>query len=188
MWILIDNYDSFTHILGHYLLELGADIRIYRNDEINIQQIRQLNPQRIIISPGPETPVKAGICMDVLQAFHQLKPILGICLGHQAIGTYFGAELVHAPYPMHGKTSIVTHNHHPIFSSIPNTFEVMRYHSLIVKNLPQSLNLLAKANDDQSIMALAHQKFPCVGIQFHPESVGTFHGKQILKNWANMFF
>lgn len=188
MWILIDNYDSFTHILGHYLLELGADIRIFRNDEISIQQIKQLNPQRIIISPGPETPVKAGICMDVIHEFHQQIPILGICLGHQAIGTYFGAELLHAPFPMHGKTSLITHNYHQLFSSIPTTFEVMRYHSLIVKNLPQSLAEIAISNDDQSIMALAHKIFPSIGIQFHPESIGTFHGKQILKNWADWIF
>ena len=188
MWVLIDNYDSFTYILHHYLLQTGNECSVFRNDEITVDELSEINPDRIIISPGPETPLQAGICMDVIDRFHQSVPILGICLGHQALGMYFGATLVHAPYPMHGKTSVVSHNGHEIFSSISNPFTVMRYHSLSIEQLEKTdLTATAFSNDDTVIMAMAHLRYPCVGLQFHPESIGTPSGLQILKNWAGMF-
>lgn len=188
MWVLIDNYDSFTYILHHYLLQCGSECVVYRNDEITIEQLEQLNPSRIIISPGPETPLQAGITMDVIRHFHNKVPILGVCLGHQALGMYFGARLVHAPYPMHGKTSEVSYTPHPLFEGLSNPFTVMRYHSLAVNNFEGTgLHAIAHSTDDNTIMALVHEKYPCVGIQFHPESVGTTDGLQLLKNWTAMF-
>jgi len=185
--LLLDNYDSFTHNIIERLRQLNfCNITRRFNDDFEIQEIEQYDA--LILSPGPGTPHEAGCLIPLIAAAYTQIPILGICLGHQAIGTYFGAELLHAPFPMHGKTSLITHNYHQLFSSIPTTFEVMRYHSLIVKNLPQSLAEIAISNDDQSIMALAHKIFPSIGIQFHPESIGTFHGKQILKNWADWIF
>ncbi len=189
MWILLDNYDSFTHILHHYLLQTGNDCVVYRNDEIAVSEIEQLQPERIIISPGPETPKQAGICMQVIERFHATTPILGVCLGHQAIGMHYGAKLVHAPYPMHGKTSKITSTTHPIFENVDQVFDVMRYHSLAIEHLENTgLKTIATSNDDQLIMAIAHEEHPCVGIQFHPESVGTTVGQQLLNNWANMKF
>jgi anthranilate synthase/aminodeoxychorismate synthase-like glutamine amidotransferase len=129
MWILLDNYDSFTYILHHYLLQTGNECTVYRNDDLSLQQLTELNPSRLIISPGPETPLQAGICMEAIAHFHNRIPILGVCLGHQALGMYFGAELIHAPYPMHGKTSQVIHQQHELFNDISSPFEVMRYHS-----------------------------------------------------------
>lgn len=185
MWVMIDNYDSFTYILHHYLLQAGGDCRVFRNDEITVDGIKRLNPERIIISPGPETPLQAGICMSVIEQFHKTTPILGICLGHQALGMYFGAKLVHAPCPMHGKTSEVRHGGDKLFDGIPSPFTVMRYHSLVIENLEGTgLKALAYSNDDQQIMAIAHERYPCVGIQFHPESVGTAHGLTLLQHWA----
>lgn len=186
MWVLIDNYDSFTWILQHYLLQTGSECAVYRNDEITLQQLIDIAPSRIIISPGPETPVQAGITMSVIDHFHATTPILGVCLGHQALGMYFGAKLVHSPYPMHGKTSEVTHSGHALFNDIPSPFTVMRYHSLAVEQF-ENTGLEAIAHTaDGTIMALAHRHFPCMGVQFHPESVGTEHGLQLLKNWAAM--
>jgi anthranilate synthase/aminodeoxychorismate synthase-like glutamine amidotransferase len=186
MWALIDNYDSFTWILQHYLLQTGHECTVYRNDKITLPQLIALNPERIIISPGPETPLQAGITMDVIAHFHKTTPILGVCLGHQALGMYFGAKLVHTPYPMHGKTSEVTHNNHPLFNDIPSPFTVMRYHSLAVKDFTDTcLDILAQTADG-IIMALAHRQYPCTGVQFHPESVGTEFGLQLLKNWAEL--
>lgn len=189
MWILLDNYDSFTHILHHYLLQTGNECIVYRNDEITVAEIAQLQPERIIISPGPETPIEAGICMDVIQHFHKEIPILGVCLGHQAIGMHFGAKLIHIPYPMHGKTSQLTHNGHQLFQGLDNKFNVMRYHSLAIENLADTgLKAIASSNDDNQIMAIAHDSYPCIGIQFHPESIGTTVGEKLLSNWANMQF
>ena len=185
MWVLIDNYDSFTYILHHYLLQTGNDCRVFRNDEITLKELKQMNPGRIIISPGPETPLQAGICMDVIDVFHKTTPILGICLGHQALGMYFGAQLIHAPYPMHGKTSEVKHEGYRLFEGISSPFTVMRYHSLCIKNLDGTgLKAIAYSNDDNQIMAMVHEQYPCAGIQFHPESVGTENGLKMLENWA----
>jgi anthranilate synthase/aminodeoxychorismate synthase-like glutamine amidotransferase len=188
MWVLIDNYDSFTYILHHYLLQCGSDCVVYRNDEITVEELEKLSPSRIIISPGPETPLQAGITMNVVKHFHNKVPILGVCLGHQALGMYFGAQLVHAPYPMHGKTSEVKFVSHQLFEGLDNPFTVMRYHSLAVNNFEGTgLRAIANSTDDYTIMALVHETYPCVGIQFHPESVGTTDGLQLLKNWAKMF-
>jgi anthranilate synthase/aminodeoxychorismate synthase-like glutamine amidotransferase len=187
MWLLIDNYDSFTYILQDYLLQLHQECVVYKNDEITLEEIRVLQPDRIIISPGPETPLQAGISMKIIEAFHQAIPILGVCLGHQAIGVFYGAKLQHAPYPMHGKTSFVQHFHHPIFKNIPSSFEVMRYHSLVLTDLPEDVELIAVAEDDNSIMGIAHKKYPCIGIQFHPESIGTTYGATLLKNWKALY-
>lgn len=187
MYLLIDNYDSFTYILQDYLLQVEEDCLVYKNDEVTVQQIQQLNPSRIIISPGPETPLQAGICMEVIREFHDKIPILGICLGHQALGMHFGADLVHAPYPMHGKTSKVAHNHHPVFKNVSSPFLAMRYHSLVLENLQDELDVIANSDDDGCIMAIAHKHYPCLGIQFHPESIGTEVGLQILRNWKEMW-
>src|ERR1041384_2781783 len=132
MWVLIDNYDSFTHILHHYLLQAGGECAVYRNDALSIDQLEALNPSRLIISPGPETPLQAGITMEAIARFHERIPILGICLGHQALGMHFGMQLTHAPEPVHGKTSEVFHQGHRLFSGIPGRFVAMRYHSLVV--------------------------------------------------------
>lgn len=185
MWVLIDNYDSFTYILHHYLLQANGECTVYRNDELSMQQLIDLNPSRLIISPGPETPLQAGITMSAIDHFHARIPILGICLGHQALGMYFGGRLIHAHAPMHGKTSPVTHNNHSLFAGIPSPFTVMRYHSLAIDDLESTpLQPIAYA-DDGTIMALAHKQYPSLGVQFHPESVGTEYGMVLLKNWAN---
>ncbi|PQJ10921.1 anthranilate/aminodeoxychorismate synthase component II [Flavipsychrobacter stenotrophus] len=187
MYILIDNYDSFTYILHHYLLQTGHECVVYKNDEVTIDELIALNPERIIISPGPETPLQAGITMDVIAHFRDKLPILGVCLGHQALGMYFGAQLVHAA-PMHGKTSKVDHKGHELFKGIMSPFTVMRYHSLAIEGIAGTeLDVIATTGDG-IIMALAHKKYPVMGVQFHPESVGTEHGLQLLKNWAAMKF
>jgi anthranilate synthase/aminodeoxychorismate synthase-like glutamine amidotransferase len=188
MWILLDNYDSFTYILHHYLLQAGGDCVVYRNDELTVEQLAALNPERLIISPGPETPLQAGITLDAIAHFHNCIPILGVCLGHQALGMYFGAQLVHASYPMHGKTSPVLHTGHPLFNNIPSPCTVMRYHSLAIQNVENTgFHMLATSTDDDTIMAIAHEQHACIGVQFHPESIGTTHGLQMLRNWAAMY-
>jgi len=188
MWVLIDNYDSFTHILHHYLLQTGNECIVFRNDEITTDEIAALKPERIIISPGPETPLQAGITLQLIDRFYKYIPILGVCLGHQALGIYFGAKLVHTSYPMHGKISLVQHNGDRLFNSIPVGFNVMRYHSLAVEELGLTeLDAIAHTQDG-TIMALRHKQFPCYGVQFHPESVGTDYGLKILQNWAGIIF
>lgn len=188
MWALIDNYDSFTYILLHYLQQAGADCTVFRNDELELQQLIDKNPERIIISPGPETPLQAGICMSAIGYFHDKIPILGVCLGHQALGMFFGAELTKAPKPMHGKTSEVNHTGHPIFNEVPDPFTVMRYHSLVLEGInTKELETIANAKDDDCIMAIAHKNFPSLGVQFHPESVGTEYGLQLLRNWVDLY-
>ena len=187
MYILIDNYDSFTYILQHYLLQTGNECVVYKNDEITIAQIEQLRPSRIVISPGPETPLQAGITMAVIAHFHRKIPILGVCLGHQGLGLFFGAQLVSASYPMHGKTSDVIHHHHPLFHQIPTPFSAMRYHSLAITGIEYTgLEAIAHTNDG-TIMAVAHDKYPCIGVQFHPESIGTQYGLELLRNWGKLY-
>lgn len=188
MWALIDNYDSFTHILHHYLLQTGHECQVFRNDALSVEELITLRPSRLIISPGPETPHHAGITMEALAHFGDKIPVLGVCLGHQAIGLHFGATLIHAPYPMHGKISQVAHSGHPLFENIPQQFPVMRYHSLALEGLKNtSLQSIATSTDDGCIQALVHESLPVVGVQFHPESVGTLQGQQLLNNWAKAY-
>lgn len=185
MILLIDNYDSFTYNLFQYFGELGEEITVIRNDKMTIKEIETLQPEAIILSPGPGRPENAGICVDVIKTFHQSIPILGICLGHQAIGYAFGAKIERAQNIMHGKTSQVEHSGSDLFENLPQHLEVMRYHSLVInpKTLPEELTIVGKATSDQEIMAIKHKQYPTFGLQFHPESVGTIDGKQMLKNF-----
>lgn len=184
MWVLLDNYDSFTHILHHYLLQAGGDCVVIRNDAVSLDKLIALQPERLIISPGPGRPENAGITMAAIAHFYDKIPILGICLGHQALGLHFGAKLLHAPEPVHGKVRDVYHDRHPLFEGLPNPFPAMRYHSLSLENIEDSgLRLIARTSDGVN-MAIVHEKFPLFGFQAHPESVGTVDGLRMLKNWA----
>ncbi|MGH9403727.1 MAG: anthranilate synthase component II [Terriglobia bacterium] len=184
MILVIDNYDSFTYNLVQYLGELGADIEVRRNDQTTPDEIESLNPKRIVISPGPKAPDDAGICLDVIRQFAGRWPILGVCLGHQAIGQAFGGKVIRAPHVMHGKTSLITHDGKTIFSDLPNPFPATRYHSLIVEreSLPSCLEVSA-TSPDGLIMGLRHKEMQVEGVQFHPESVLTDAGKQLLANF-----
>ncbi len=192
MVFVLDNYDSFTYNLVQYMGELGAEMVIRRNDELTPLEVEALNPDRILISPGPCTPQDAGISIDLIRHFSgQAKrrvPILGVCLGHQAIGAAFGGNVVRAPKLMHGKTSMVKHDGKTIFRGIPDPIECTRYHSLIVaeEGLPAELEISARTADGETIMALRHRERPIEGVQFHPESVLTAHGKQIIENFLKM--
>ena len=187
MILMIDNYDSFTYNLVQYLSEIGERPVVYRNDKINIEQIKRLKPSHIVISPGPGRPKEAGISEDVIKELGPNTPLLGVCLGHQAIGEVFGGRVIRADKLMHGKTSLIHHNDDPIFKGLSNPFEATRYHSLIVdkKSLPDSLQITAWTKDKE-IMGLVHKKFPIWGVQFHPESILTKEGKQLLKNFIMM--
>jgi len=184
MLFMIDNYDSFTYNLVQYLGELGEDIRVFRNDRITIQEIEVLNPERIVISPGPCTPKEAGISIEVILHFAGKVPILGVCLGHQAIGAAFGGEVVRAGRLMHGKTSQILHDGKTIFKGLPNPFEATRYHSLMIRRetLPDCLELSAWT-DIGEIMGVRHREFVIEGVQFHPESILTVVGKDLLRNF-----
>jgi anthranilate synthase/aminodeoxychorismate synthase-like glutamine amidotransferase len=191
MVFVLDNYDSFTYNLVQYMGELGAEMVIRRNDEITPQEIEALKPDHILISPGPCTPQDAGISIALIQHFARASakvPILGVCLGHQAIGAAFGGDVVRAPKLMHGKTSEVRHDGKTIFSDLPSVMTCTRYHSLIVadKNFPDELEVSARTSDGETIMALRHRTLPIEGVQFHPESVLTTHGKQLIKNFLKM--
>jgi len=186
MFLLLDNYDSFTYNLRDYLQQLNVEVAVFRNDEITVSEIETLQPAAIVISPGPKTPSEAGITMQVVAQFHQTVPMLGICLGFQAMGEFFGARLVKAAYPMHGKTSAVQHNGSALFNNIPNPFAAMRYHSLFLENIPaKTLEVIARTSDGVP-MALRHKKYPVYGVQFHPESILTPHGLQLLRNWKEI--
>lgn len=187
MILMIDNYDSFTYNLVQYLGELGEDLRVYRNDKLTISQIIRIRPKRIVISPGPGKPKDAGITCEVIRQFAGKVPILGVCLGHQAIGEVFGACVVKAERLMHGKTSFIYHNGKTIFNGIENPFEATRYHSLIVRKetLPKCLEINAWTKDDE-IMGLKHKRFSVWGVQFHPESILTKCGKDILRNFLRL--
>jgi para-aminobenzoate synthetase component 2 len=187
MILVIDNYDSFTYNLVQYLGELGQELEVRRNDKIDIAGIEELNPDRIVISPGPGTPDQAGISLKLLKAFEGRKPILGVCLGHQAIGQAFGGKVISAPYLMHGKTSEICHDNRTIFEGLPYRFSATRYHSLIVerKSLPKCLEVSATSTDGL-IMGLRHREFPVEGVQFHPESILTSHGKKLLENFLKL--
>jgi anthranilate synthase/aminodeoxychorismate synthase-like glutamine amidotransferase len=166
---------------------LHDDVVVYRNDAITIEEIKMLNPSRIIISPGPKTPLDAGITNEVIRHFYNCKPILGICLGHQALGTFFGGTLSKAARPVHGSTTPVFHKAEGLFAHIPSSFDVMRYHSLIIKDWEHTAIIPLAFTAEQELMAFSHQEYPVVGIQFHPESILTEHGQQILLNWKDMF-
>lgn len=188
MWVLIDNYDSFTHILHHYLLEHEPECLIIRNDEMRVSDLVSLKPSRIILSPGPGNPAQAGITLNAIEQFHATIPILGVCLGHQSIGQFFGAPVTLAKTPMHGKQSPVCAVGHPLFRGLSACFVAMRYHSLVIADTAHTeLDVLATAVDTHEIMAVAHQRFACIGVQFHPESVGTPEGRLLIHNWANMY-
>ena len=187
MILMIDNYDSFTYNLVQYLGELGADIRVYRNDQITVAEIERLGPEKIVISPGPCTPTEAGISCDVVQHFGEAVPILGVCLGHQSIGQVFGGEIVRAPALFHGKTSLIYHDGKTIFRDLPRPFEATRYHSLVIRRetLPDCLEISAET-DDEVIMGVRHREFPVEGVQFHPESILTRVGKDLLRNFLRL--
>ncbi len=187
MILVIDNYDSFTYNLVQYLGELGADLQVVRNDQTTVEAIETQAPERIVISPGPKTPSEAGVCLDVITAFAGRIPILGVCLGHQAIGQAFGGQVIRAPQLMHGKTSQIEHDGKTIFEGLPNPFPATRYHSLIVKreNLPACLEISATTSDGL-IMGLRHREMKVEGVQFHPESVLTIAGKKLLANFLRL--
>jgi len=186
MILMIDNYDSFTYNLVQYLGELGEKLVVYRNDKITVAEIKKLNSQHIVISPGPGRPEDAGISNDLIREFAGKVPILGVCLGHQCIGEVFGGKIIGALRLMHGKTSLIYHNGKDIFSGIKNPFEATRYHSLLVerKNLPSCLEITAETKEKE-IMGLKHKDYPVWGVQFHPESILTKPGKQILSNFIS---
>jgi anthranilate synthase/aminodeoxychorismate synthase-like glutamine amidotransferase len=184
---MIDNYDSFTYNLVQYLGELGQDMKVYRNDKITVPEIETMGPERIVISPGPCTPKEAGISIEVIRHFAGKVPVLGVCLGHQSIGEAFGGDVVRAPYLMHGKTSMIHHDGKTIFTGLPNPFEATRYHSLIIKRetLPPALEITAWT-DDGIIMGVRHKQFKVEGVQFHPESILTGAGKDLLRNFVKL--
>jgi len=185
--LVIDNYDSFTYNLVQYLGELGANPLVFRNDQITIAQMEALSPERLVISPGPCTPREAGISVEAIRHFAGKIPILGVCLGHQSIGTAFGGRIVRAKRLMHGKTSIIQHDGQTIFAGIPNPFEAVRYHSLVIdpENVPECLVVTARSEDGE-IMGVRHKQYPIEGVQFHPESVATAYGKRLLENFLRM--
>jgi len=188
MVLVIDNYDSFTYNLVQYLGELGATVVVRRNDEATIDQLRGLDHDRVVISPGPGRPEQAGITLDVIKEFGPRMPLLGVCLGHQAIGLAFGGEVIRAPLPIHGKTSTVEHNGTGVFAGLSSSFQAGRYHSLIVgeKTLPDDLEVIARTKEDGLVMGLRHRTLPIHGVQFHPESVLTNEGRRILRNFLEM--
>jgi para-aminobenzoate synthetase component II len=187
MILVLDNYDSFTYNLVQYLGELGAEVRVARNDQITIDEIEQLAPERIVISPGPCDPDQAGITLEVIRHFAGSIPLLGVCLGHQAIGQAFGGAVVRAPYIMHGKTSQILHDGRTVFDGIENPFTATRYHSLIVEraSVPPVLEISATTSDGL-VMGLRHREFICEGVQFHPESIMTGAGKGLLRNFLRL--
>ncbi len=187
MLLMIDNYDSFTYNLVQYFGELGEDIQVFRNDRITIEEIEKLNPERIVISPGPCTPREAGISVEVIKHFAGKKPILGVCLGHQCIGFAYGAEIVGAKTLMHGKTSMIYHDGKKIFYGLPNPFEATRYHSLVIKRETLSDDFVITAwTDDGEIMGIRHKRYALEGVQFHPESILTTVGKDLLRNFLKI--
>lgn len=187
MLLMIDNYDSFTYNLVQYLGVLGADVQVRRNDRVSLEEIEAMQPERLVISPGPGVPESAGIIIPIIQRFYRQVPILGVCLGHQAIGVSFGARVVRAARLMHGKVSQISHDGRGVFRSVPDAFNATRYHSLAVdrESLPPTLEISAKAEDGE-IMGLRHRDYPVHGIQFHPESILTQEGMRILENFLTL--
>ena len=187
MFLLIDNYDSFVYNLRHYLGELGADVDVRRNDSLSAEQALALGPEGIVLSPGPCDPDQAGICMDILAQAPDNLPILGVCLGHQCIGQYFGGTVARAPTPVHGKTDTITHNNEGLFAGIPSPLTATRYHSLAVlkEDLPETLRITAESPDGV-IQGLSHKTRPIHGVQFHPESIASEHGHALLQNFIDL--
>jgi anthranilate synthase component II len=187
MLVLIDNYDSFTYNLVHFLGELGGECRVFRNDKITVAEVLRLKPSGIVLSPGPCTPNEAGICLELIEKAGSTIPLLGVCLGHQAIGQAYGGKVVRAPIPMHGKLSEITHTAKGVFKGLPKKFEVTRYHSLIVerKSLPADLAVTARTADGL-IMGLQHKVHPVHGVQFHPESIASENGHALLANFLDL--
>jgi para-aminobenzoate synthetase component II len=188
MVFVLDNYDSFTYNLVQYMGELGADLVIRRNDDLSVEEVEELEPERIVLSPGPCTPQEAGISIALIQQFAGKVPILGVCLGHQAIGAAFGGNVVRAPKLMHGKTSPVEHDGRNLFAGLGSPMTCTRYHSLIVaeEGLPAELEVTARVQNDGTIMGLRHRRFPIEGVQFHPESVLTTDGKSLIRNFLSL--
>ena len=191
MILIIDNYDSFTYNLVHYVEEHNYEVQVFRNDKITLQKIRKLKPKKIIISPGPCTPDEAGISIDLIKYFYNELPILGVCLGHQSIGQAFNAKIIKASKIMHGKVSTVTNKGSEIFKGLPKKFDATRYHSLVIKNntLPEYFKIISDTIDDNKkvIMGIQHIKYPIYGVQFHPESIATTpYGKKIIKNFLEI--
>src|SRR5688572_24608567 len=188
MILVIDNYDSFTYNLVQYLGELGADVRVRRNDQVTIGEVEAMSPEQILISPGPGRPENAGITTDVIRRFGPKTPILGVCLGHQAIGLVYGGVVCRASAPMHGKTSTVVHDGKGVFQGVGANFEAGRYHSLVIasSNVPADLEVAARTREEDIIMAVRHRRYPVHGVQFHPESVLTGEGRRILKNFLDL--
>jgi len=186
MLLMIDNYDSFTYNLVQYLAEIGQEVEVVRNDKISIEEINKLNPRYIVISPGPCTPNEAGISLELIEAFKGKIPILGVCLGHQSIGQAFGGKIVHAKTIMHGKTSKISHNNKGVFRGIKNPFIATRYHSLVIEKhtLPNCFDITAWT-DDNEIMGIKHKELAIEGVQFHPESILSEHGHDLLKNFLD---
>lgn len=193
MLLMIDNYDSFTYNLVQYLGELGQDVQVYRNDEIDLAKVAELKPEKIVISPGPCTPNEAGISVPLINAFAGKIPLLGVCLGHQSIGQAFGGNIVHAKQLMHGKTSLVHHHNIGVFKDLPNPFTATRYHSLVIERetLPDCLEITAWTEDENGefgeIMGVRHKTLPIEGVQFHPESILTEHGHDLLNNFLKAY-
>jgi anthranilate synthase/aminodeoxychorismate synthase-like glutamine amidotransferase len=187
MILLLDNYDSFTYNLAQYLGELGCEVEVHRNDKISVEEIARRKPERIVISPGPCTPQEAGISIELIQRLAGKYPILGVCLGHQALGAAYGGKIIRAPKLFHGKTSEIHHDGKGVFQNLPKAFTATRYHSLIVerKSLPRELTVTAETSDG-IIMGVRHRKHKMEGVQFHPESVLTESGKQLLKNFLSL--
>jgi len=187
MLLLIDNYDSFTYNLFHYLAELGADVTVKRNDELSVSDALALAPEAIVLSPGPCTPNEAGICLDLIERAHGTVPILGVCLGHQAIGQVYGGKVVRAPEPMHGKLSRIHHTGKGVFRGLNNDFEATRYHSLTIApdSMPSELDVTA-TSDDGVIQGIMHKAHPVYGVQFHPESIASENGHALLQNFMNL--
>lgn len=185
MILIIDNYDSFTYNLYQYIGIFNSDIKVVRNDQITIDEITAMDPEKIILSPGPKSPLEAGICIEVVKQFYDKKPILGICLGHQSIGVAFGATVSYAKELLHGKQSVMKHSGDDIFHGVPDSIKVARYHSLAVleSTMPDELQAIGYA-DDGEIMAMKHKQYPVYGLQFHPESIYTENGKKIIENFV----